>query len=195
MCPLPRSQTRSAAAGRLTVSAFFQNVKHFDNGGEGSLVDLKCSAARAEAGIHTLCPTSETEPQTGAIRPMPPLRLGKPGFDISTWKTGPGGFRCRGNSGAKIGTTWNSEYWLRRTFQVPASDQASRLALRIHHDEDAEVFLNGTRVLEVKKYLRDYTVLPLESFPRSMLKDGENLRLCTARTRGGGQYIDVGLLS
>lgn len=176
--------------------AFFQNVKHFDNGGEGSLVDLNAQVPGPKPEFTTLCPTSEAEPQTWSYTTDAPADgWEKPGFDVSTWKTGTGGFGVEGTPGAKIGTTWNSSnIWLRRTFQVPASDQASRLALRIHHDEDAEVYLNGTRVLEVKKFLRDYAVLPLDQFPRSMLKEGENLLAVHCKNTGGGQYIDVGLM-
>lgn len=176
--------------------AFFQNVKHFDNGGDGSLVDLNAQLPGPQQELITLCPTSEAEPQTWNYTTDAPAEgWEKPGLDVSTWKTGPGGFGVAGTPGAKIGTTWNgSNIWLRRTFQVPASDQPSRLALRIHHDEDAEVYLNGTRVLEVKKFLTDYVVLPLDSFPRSMLKDGENLLAVHCKNTGGGQYIDVGLV-
>ena len=84
----------------------------------------------------------------------------KPEFDDSAWKQGEGGFGTRGTPEARIGTVWNSQnIWLRKTFslkQIPAKP-----ALLIHHDEDAEVYINGQLVGSFKEWSTKYEVVPL----------------------------------
>ena len=176
--------------------AFFRNVRHFDNGGDSSLIDLTQKLPGQAAAATALSPTSETEGQIWSYTSDAPAEAWmKPDFDASTWKSGPGGFGTQGTPGAVVRTEWKTpNIWLRRTFQVPATAQPAKLALLIHHDEDAEVYLNGTLVLETKKFETKYVVLPLENVNRSMLKEGENLLAVHCKQTGGGQYIDVGLV-
>ncbi|MEW5884426.1 MAG: sugar-binding domain-containing protein [Armatimonadota bacterium] len=112
-----------------------------------------------------------------------------PGFDDSTWKVGLGGFGRHGTPGARIGTEWESDrIWLRRTFHANALD--GDLWLKIHHDEDVEVFVNGTRVVTREGYTTDYIWLRLRP---SLVKSGANTIAVTCRQTVGGQYIDVGI--
>ncbi|USN99297.1 MAG: beta-galactosidase [Phycisphaeraceae bacterium] len=118
----------------------------------------------------------------------------KPGFDDSAWEIGRGGFGTKGTPGASIGTTWNgNEIWVRRTFalgEVPA-----HVELLIHHDEDAEVYLNGVEAAALKGYVTSYFTTPIAKEAAGALHEGANLMAIHCRNTGGGQSIDAGLVS
>ena len=113
-----------------------------------------------------------------------------PEFDASTWREGNGGFGTVGTPGARVGTAWTTpNVWLRRTLELKSVP--AKPALLVHQDEDAEVFLNGTKVAEFKGYVTDYKVVPLEPEGREALRAGKNLLAVHCRQTGGGQFIDV----
>jgi hypothetical protein len=117
----------------------------------------------------------------------------RPGFDASAWKEGRAGFGARGTPGAIIGTEWtSSDIWLRREFQLPDCDLA-KLALWLHHDEDAEVFLNGVPAASASGFSADYAECPISDQARSTLRPGVNVIAIHCRQSRGGQYIDAGL--
>ena len=118
-----------------------------------------------------------------------------PEFDDSAWKEGPGGFGTEGTPGAVVRTVWNtSDIWLRRSFELEKLPEHGELALAIHHDEDAEVYLNGQLIKRTKGFLTGYTIVPLTGeAARKALKPGRNVLAVHCHQTRGGQYIDVGL--
>lgn len=94
--------------------------------------------------------------------------------------------------GAKVGTVWSTkDIWLRKPFTV--KEGASGLRLRIHHDEDAEVYLNGKKIATFTGYLVSYLTLDLEE-GLDQIGAGEHVLAVHCRQTLGGQYIDVGLV-
>jgi len=140
-------------------------------------------------------PTSEKEPQTWRYTTEEPKEGWQtPEFDDSSWKEAIGGFGRKDTPGAVVRTEWHSErIWLRRTFQIEATNLAN-LHLRIHHDEDAVVFLNGKRIASYEGYLTDYMDFELDKEAQAALQVGENTLAVHCRQTRGGQYIDVGLI-
>ena len=67
-------------------------------------------------------------------------------------------------------------------------------ALRIHHDEDADVFLNGELIAKVTGFTTQYIDVPLDQAAAELLKSGKNTLAVHCHQTGGGQYIDVGLV-
>jgi hypothetical protein len=118
----------------------------------------------------------------------------RPDFDASAWKEGKGGFGTKGTPGAVIGTEWKTkDIWLRRDFTLEKVPQ--RLLLWLHHDEDAEVYLNGVLAARVKRYTTDYEDVPIEPAAYKALKPGKNVLAVHCHQTTGGQYIDVGLVA
>jgi hypothetical protein len=116
-----------------------------------------------------------------------------PDFDDAGWKRGAAGFGSAGTPGALIGTPWTSgEIWLRRRFALEERPDRE-LWLRIHHDEDAEVFLNGTRIAKLAGYSTSYGWHALPASAARELRAGENLLAVHCKQTAGGQFIDVGL--
>jgi hypothetical protein len=118
----------------------------------------------------------------------------KPDFDDGKWTGSDGGFGTKGTPGAVIGTEWKTpDIWLRRTFELKELPKGEPM-LRIHHDEDAEIYINGVLAAKVVGYTTDYVEVPLTAAGRKALKAGANTIAVHCRQTGGGQYIDVGLV-
>lgn len=141
-----------------------------------------------------LVPTSQKTPQTWRYTiTNPGKEWMMPEFNDSSWKSGPGGFGTKGTPGAILGTEWKTnEIWIRREFtldQIPAAE----LMLTMHHDEDAEVYVNGVLAARVKGYVSDYEEVSISPEAIKALKRGKNTIAVSCKQTKGGQYIDVGI--
>jgi predicted amidohydrolase YtcJ len=115
-------------------------------------------------------------------------------YDDSGWKEGPGGFGTERTPGARVRTEWKTgDIWLRRSFELP-DERLGDMYLLMHHDEDAEVYLNGVLATKVPGFTTDYGEAPIDEKARQALKPGKNTIAVHCRQTIGGQYIDVGLL-
>lgn len=139
----------------------------------------------------TLVPTSEREGVVWRYTTVRPANNWfTEEFDDSQWQEGPAGFGTEGTPGTVVRTQWNtSDIWLRRTFSIEG-DLPARIALRIHHDEDVRVFLNGTTVLRRGGFTTDYAA---EEITVEVFRRGTNVLAVHCRQTSGGQYIDVGI--
>ena len=103
-------------------------------------------------------------------------------YDDAAWKTGNGGFGTVSTPGARVGTVGRTKtIWLRK--RVPLAGTLKKPALLVHHDEDAEFFLNGQRVLALKGYLTDYKVVPLAEEHRALVKPERTCWRCSVNRR------------
>jgi len=95
-----------------------------------------------------------------------------------------------------IRTEWHDrDIWVRRDFTLPENYGAiAKLALRIHHDEDAEIYLNGRVVANLSGWTQGYTEVTLPPGVTGVLHAGRNVMAIHCRQNNGGQYIDAGLL-
>ena len=119
-------------------------------------------------------------------------------FDDAAWPIAPAGFGAPNTPGAINRTEWRtSDIWLRREFVLPDNftlATASSVALRIHHDEDAEVYLNGAEIARLSRWTQGYIEVPLEPEAARALRPGRNLLAVHCHQNNGGQYIDCGLV-
>src|SRR5262249_35092115 len=115
-------------------------------------------------------------------------------YDDSAWKKGPGGFGRKGTPGSVVRTDWHSNrIWLRKTFTVDSLP--TTLALDVHHDDNVQVWLNGTLVFSEGGFLTAYKRVALDAKAVKALKVGENVLVVYCLQTTGGQFIDVGLVA
>ena len=115
-------------------------------------------------------------------------------FNDTTWQQGHGGFGTDQTPNALVGTSWNtSDIWLRREFTLGAEDLRDA-RLQLHHDEDAEVYLNGVLAAQVNSFSANYFVTNISSAAIATLKPGINRMAVHCRQTGGGQFIDAGIV-
>jgi hypothetical protein len=142
-----------------------------------------------------LSPTAQSKAVTWRYTTEKPADdWSKPDFDAASWKESRAGFGTAGTPGALIGTEWNSpDIWLRREFTT-RSATFHDLALFMHHDEDAEVYINGVLASKVKGHISNYEEFGLAPAAAKALKLGKNILAVHCHQTTGGQYIDVGLI-
>jgi hypothetical protein len=117
----------------------------------------------------------------------------QPGFDDSAWPIGRGGFGREGTPGAIVRTAWaGSDIWLRRRFTLKGKLPRD-LVLYVHHDEDAEIYINGVLAASLTGHTTAYEELEMSPEARATLRPGTHVLAVHCRQTGGGQYIDVGL--
>lgn len=148
--------------------------------------------------IHVVLPAADQEPATWRLTTEPPdAQWTASDFDDSAWREGQSGFGTRNTPGAVMGTRWNtSDIWLRRHFELPALPPEERDALQawLHHDEDAEVYINGVPALATRGWTAAYDAFDLSDEARASLREGRNLIAIHCCQTDGGQYIDCGLV-
>jgi hypothetical protein len=167
---------------------------------------IKPDAARTRAAVlalfappptmRTVLETSRDTPATWRfVTTKPDGDWSRPDFIDATWSSGPAGFGARNPPGSAIRTPWTtSDIWIRRTFDLPAGTTLVNPQLYLHHDEDTEVFVNGTLVATLTGYTQDYELQPSTVDLRTLLKAGVNTIAVHCRQTTGGQYIDVGIV-
>jgi putative heme-binding domain-containing protein len=118
-------------------------------------------------------------------------------FDDSGWPQSPAGFGTRGTPGAVVRTNWaTSDTWLRREFTLASAPggKESSIGLRVHHDEDAEIYVNGVLGARLPRWTTGYVEVPLADAAVAALQPGRNVLAIHCHQQGGGQYIDAGLV-
>jgi hypothetical protein len=150
--------------------------------------------------ITEIVPTSRARPvlwrYTTTATP-PPAGWFQVEFDDSAWKQGSGGFGSFGTPGAVVRTQWTDtpgDIWIRRTFTFPDGKIPTGLQLYLHHDEAAEIYINGVLAGSETGFSTNYDLLELSDAARAALKPmGANTLAVHCHQTTGGQYIDVGL--
>lgn len=109
-----------------------------------------------------------------------------PAFDDKLWSTGAAPF---GTGHAKNRTIWNTkDIWVRRKFTLSATD-AKQLTLKMYHDDNVEVYLNGKQVYKENGYNGTYDFYPITNY----LVKGDNVLAVHCQNTSGGQGLDFGL--
>jgi Glycosyl hydrolases family 2, sugar binding domain/Glycosyl hydrolases family 2/Glycosyl hydrolases family 2, TIM barrel domain len=200
------TQLRWLEADGLSAAVYTQttDVENEVNGlmtYDRAIIKLLPDARQAAAALFgpapramTLLATSRTFPQQWRYTTVAPDSTWyRPDFDDSTWTAGVGGFGTRDTPGSVVRTAWKtSDIWLRRSFDIPAL-QFTNLQWNVHHDEDADIYVNGKLVATLKGYTTGYMHIPLNATARAALRVGPNLLAVHVHQTRGGQYIDLGL--
>jgi hypothetical protein len=116
-------------------------------------------------------------------------------FVASAWKEGAGGFGTTGTPGIILNTRWDTpDIWLRREFVLKPEELAG-IKLRIFHDEDVEVYLNGVLAVKLAGFLTDYDEFEISPAAAAVLHPGTNTIAVHCHNTTGGQGVDVGVLT
>jgi hypothetical protein len=153
------------------------------------------AAIPAAPKISVVLPAADTQPAVWNYTTAKPAGnwIGL-NFDDSSWKKGKSGFGTAGTPGAVVGTTWKTDdIWLRREVNLPAQEYDEPQAW-FHHDEDAEVYINGVLAIRRSGFIAGYDVFPLTPEGRAAIKPGKNLISIHCHQTNGGQYVDFGLV-
>lgn len=118
----------------------------------------------------------------------------KPDFDAAAWKQGPAGFGSSASKPETVRTPWKTaDIWLRREITLPEG-KTDGLMLRIYHDDDAEVYLNGVPAAKLKGSIDAYEPFDIAPEALAALKPGKNVIAIHCHQVRGGQFIDAGLV-
>jgi hypothetical protein len=145
--------------------------------------------------VRDLVPSSERTPQAWKYTTETPADgwFGA-AFDDASWKQGNGGFGRPGTARATVGTPWETpDIWLRRSFDLPAR-ALTNPHLRVFHDDDAEVYLNGERIAALSGSVSGYSYVRLDGKALGLFHAGANTLAIHVKQVRGGQFIDAGVV-
>ncbi|MBC3540030.1 glutaminase domain-containing protein [Rufibacter sediminis] len=125
---------------------------------------------------------TENEPGAGWMNPQ---------FNAASWKTGAAPF---GDDKARAKTLWeSSNLWVRRTFSLDDAG-TENLYLKLSHDDNVEVYLNGEEVYRLSGWTHKYEYIPLPAaIAKKLKKEGNVLAIHVANT-AGGRWLDAGIV-
>lgn len=113
-----------------------------------------------------------------------------PDYAASDWKTGSAPI---GDDIKNIKTIWRSnEIWVRRPFRVSNLAAINKLFLKINHDDDIQVFVNGKKVYTKEGWTSNFQYIALND--KNVLKEGDNTIAIHLMNTAGGRYLDFGLV-
>jgi hypothetical protein len=145
--------------------------------------------------------TSETDEQDWRYTTDRPANDNwmKKNFDDRAWAEGKGGFGSPGTPNiGQLGTEWRSDdIWIRRTFNPGplTPDQIKALRLRVYHDEDVEVYINGILAYHAGGFNGRYENMKMTPEGlRAIVPNAENVLAVHCHQTVGGQYVDVGIV-
>ena len=144
----------------------------------------------------TLVPTSELEAHDWRWTTQPPVD-GWTGVDFvdDAWSRSPAGFGDGYVPQAVTRTPWSTEaIWMRTTFDLGADPaDLTNLTLRVHHDADVDIYVNGQLIVTLPYYTQRYVDVVRDEALRAALVPGRNVLAARTQRAWGGQYIDIGL--
>lgn len=111
-------------------------------------------------------------------------------FNDQQWQSGKAPF---GNNETKAKTEWKSNnLWVRRTFDLASAD-FSKLYLKLRHDDNIQVYINGQKIYDVKGWTGKFIYIPVNDH-KNILKKGKNVMAIHIENTAGDQWLDAGLM-
>lgn len=118
-------------------------------------------------------------------------------FSTDGWSVGKAGFCSAGMPTIPRNTLWNTPaIWMRISFDVPDRLQNYRYVLRVGHDDDLTVYLNGVRIYDrqgVSLPYGAYRDVVLDDEQAALIREGTNTLAAKCIDVGGDSGVDVGL--
>jgi hypothetical protein len=135
----------------------------------------------------TILPASDEQPYTFKYTESEPAKgWVDADFNDTNWKTGTAPISDQ-KSQAK--TLWQSKnIWVRRTFNL-GEININQLMLKLHHDDNVEVYLNGKTVYNKTGWNNDFSINAI----KNQLVNGKNVLAIHCANTAGGAWLDFGL--
>lgn len=109
-------------------------------------------------------------------------------YDDHEWKKGTAPF---GDNLSWAKTEWKSDdLWVRRTFNL-SEDNVRNVYLKLNHDDNVEVYLNGEEIYKKDGWVDKYVYIPVRN---NNLVKGKNVLAVHIKNTAGGQHLDFGLV-
>ncbi len=157
------------------------------------LIDVDGSIYRflgkEETSYNQVLPTSEEQAYSVKYTESKPSgEWTSAAYAASDWKTGAAPIGDSKDSKTK----WKSnDIWVRRTFNLSNIAGINELFLKMNHDDNIEVYLNGKKVYEKTGWTNTFQYFPIS---KSGLKSGQNVIAIHLGNSAGGRYLDFGLV-
>lgn len=145
-----------------------------------------------EKVYNTVIPASDEKPYDVAYTESEPaagwMNLS---FNDKQWKRGGAPFTDNSATGK---TVWRShDLWVRREFTLDKTG-FNKLFLKINHDDNADVYLNGEKIYSYVGWLNKFGYFAIPEAAKRKLVKGKNvLALHVVNTRGGA-WMDAGIV-
>ncbi len=147
--------------------------------------------------LFSLLPTAEVEPETWRYTTTNYTGWMNTDFNDSRWSTGLAGFGASTPPNAVINTEWKTaDIYLRHQLDLKGftDEQLQSIHLRLHHDEDVEVYFNGVLALQLTGFTQEYGNYEISEEARAALRtDDTNVVAVHCHQQEGAQYIDLGI--
>lgn len=112
-------------------------------------------------------------------------------YDDKSWQKGAASF---GDDESRVKTLWKShDIWARRSFTINELT-ADKLFLKLHHDDNVEVYLNGQKVYEHTGWTNKFIYLPIGDDIKNKLVKGKNVLAIHVANTAGGAWLDAGIV-
>ncbi|WP_031426958.1 glutaminase family protein [Flavimarina sp. Hel_I_48] len=137
-------------------------------------------------------PTAENQEYAVKITEKQPKNgWEKVDFDDSGWKMASPPFGDNGD----VATQWQSDdLWYRRSFDLD-STHFNSLFLKLHHDDNVEVFLNGAPIYEKEGWNSEFDYFAIPESVGKNLKATGNILAIHVKNTAGGRYLDAGIVN
>ena len=148
---------------------------------------------KEEEVYKTVLPTSEEKDyEVKYTETEPTAGWEKEQFNDKNWKTGAAPF---GDNDKIAKTKWTSKnLWVRRNFTLNQTN-FNKLFLKLNHDDNIEVYLNGEKVYSHTGWVNKFKYIPVENAIKQQLRKGKNVLAIHIANTAGGAWLDAGLVS
>jgi len=146
-----------------------------------------------EKPYKTMLPAAdETNYEAAYTETAPAAGWNELAFNDSQWKKGMAPF---GDNKSIDKTMWlTKDIWVRRSFAVSSDVSLKKLFLKLQHDDNVEVFLNGGLVFKQIGWTGKYLYLPISDAIKQKIRKGKNVLAIHVENTAGGARLDAGIV-
>lgn len=146
----------------------------------------------SEKTYNTVIATSDEKPYEVAYTESEPANDWMANsFNDKSWKKSGAPFT---DNRSNAGTLWRSKnLWVRREFTLDQTN-FNNLFLKINHDDNAEVYLNGEKIYDYVGWLNKFQYFPIPEPAKRKLVKGKNILAIHVANTAGGAWLDAGIV-